>query len=211
MKPAANSFLSELAAHNAQLSKQLLSAPLIVLFAVTANSFEVHQLKLDPNLLVPIADGQTMPRVPLTERKLTWLYQQLMMPVAHMVADKRVVHIIPHGPLHALPFAALRNRAAHRCSKSMAQRLCMRPAPRFSPPALRNSRHPMAARWCWATTITVLRRSGSQNQKHAWLGSLLPAIHSLALRPSPPTYSLPARNFVTSTLPGMLFSSPMTP
>jgi CHAT domain-containing protein len=106
--PAENSFLSQLAAHNAQLSQQLLSAPLIVLFAVTAQRFEVHQLMIDPNLLVPIADGQTMPRVPLTERKLTWLYQNLIQPVAHMVANKRVVHIIPHGPLHALPFAALR-------------------------------------------------------------------------------------------------------
>jgi CHAT domain-containing protein/tetratricopeptide (TPR) repeat protein len=106
--PAANAFLSDLAAHNPQLSQQLLSAPSVVLFAITAQSFEVHQLLIDPNLLVPIADGQTMPRVPLTERKLTWLYQNLVMPVAHMFADKRVVHIIPHGPLHALPFAALR-------------------------------------------------------------------------------------------------------
>jgi len=106
--PATNSFLSELAVHNPQLSKQLLSAPSIVLFAVTADSFEVHRLMIDPNLLVPIADGQTMPRVPLTERKLAWLYQHLIMPVAHLFANKRVVHIIPHGPLHALPFAALR-------------------------------------------------------------------------------------------------------
>jgi CHAT domain-containing protein len=44
----------------------------------------------------------------LTERKLTWLYQNLIMPVAHLFANKRVVQIIPHGPLHALPFAALR-------------------------------------------------------------------------------------------------------
>lgn len=106
--PAQNAFLSQLAAHNPQLSKQLLSAPSIVLFAVTAQSFEVHRLMVDPNLLVPIADGQTMPRVPLTERKLTWLYQNLVMRVAHLFAHKRVVHIIPHGPLHALPFAALR-------------------------------------------------------------------------------------------------------
>ena len=78
-------------------------------FVITrAGMVEHRDLALDPNALrpSPTDDPVLDPRL-LDDRKLRRLYDLLLAPVWGKVQDKRMLYVIPHGPLHTLPFGAL--------------------------------------------------------------------------------------------------------
>jgi CHAT domain-containing protein len=75
--------------------------------AATAGALEVHRIPFDPNQLQPLPDDPEPGRHLLTERKLRRLGALLLSPVRHLVRDARQLFLIPHGPLHYVPFAAL--------------------------------------------------------------------------------------------------------
>ena len=78
-------------------------------FVITRTGMVAHRdLAIDPNALrpSPTDDPARDPRL-LDDRKLRRLYDLLLAPVWDQVQDKRVLHVIPHGPLHYLPFGAL--------------------------------------------------------------------------------------------------------
>lgn len=78
-------------------------------FVITrAGMVEHRDLAIDPNALRPSpADDPALDRRLLDDRKLRRLYNLLLAPVWGRVQDKRTLYVIPHGPLHYLPFGAL--------------------------------------------------------------------------------------------------------
>ncbi len=105
--PPGEYFLNRIPENNTKLRSQLTSRPEILLFAVTSGGITTYRIDFDPNLL-RAALNDPSGAFSLTPRKLSWLYSMLLAPVEHQLAGKRVLHIVPHGPLHAVPFAALR-------------------------------------------------------------------------------------------------------
>jgi CHAT domain-containing protein/tetratricopeptide (TPR) repeat protein len=78
-------------------------------FVITRTGLVEHRdLAIDPNALrpSPTDDPARDPRL-LDDRKLRRLYDLLLAPVWDQVQDKRVLYVMPHGPLHYLPFGAL--------------------------------------------------------------------------------------------------------
>ncbi|MDZ4718998.1 MAG: CHAT domain-containing tetratricopeptide repeat protein [Roseiflexaceae bacterium] len=110
VQPPGGSFLSRILSANARLQDQLRVRKGILVFAITANSAQAFQINFDPNLLQPAPHDPAPGWHLITEQKLSWLYRQLITPVETLISDCRIVHIIPHGPLHYVPFAALRTR-----------------------------------------------------------------------------------------------------
>lgn len=98
---------------NALTDKRLLQAlvlpPSLVVFAVTRAGAEVHRLELDPNVLRPEVDDPGPGRRLLNGRWPAFLYRRLIAPVEHLLAGAEQLLIVPHGPLHYVPFAALRD------------------------------------------------------------------------------------------------------
>jgi CHAT domain-containing protein len=105
--PRGAHFLEHIPPENQRLRELLLSPPQIILFAVTSDRLEIHRIAFDPNLLQPLPSDPTPGRQLLTRRKLSWLYTHLLAPVEHLLAGKYTLHIVPHGSLHFVPFAAL--------------------------------------------------------------------------------------------------------
>ncbi len=107
--PPGNHFLRQIPETNAHLRELLLLKPEIIVFAITREQAFVHRIDFDPNLLQPLPGDPASGRHLLTERKLTWLHHLLIEPIHEQITQKRLVYIIPHGPLHYVPFAALRS------------------------------------------------------------------------------------------------------
>jgi CHAT domain-containing protein/tetratricopeptide (TPR) repeat protein len=105
--PPGEHLLNKLSMVNKGLLKHLIRPPKIVIFALTRERFVVEEAQLDPNMLQPdVAEVQPGRRW-LQERKLRMLYDQLIDPVAELLEGCGQVFIIPHGPLHSIPFMAL--------------------------------------------------------------------------------------------------------
>ena len=82
-------------------------------------------------------DRHAAQRVEHTELELETLFDQLLAPLMNRLAGARRLVFVPHGPLHAIPFAALGPRGApliatHAVSTSLSASLLVttRPAPR---------------------------------------------------------------------------------
>lgn len=78
-----------------------------LLFVLTAEGIEAHDLTLAPEQLIAgsmvnsVAERFTSPEIRRT------LYKKLIAPATNHLQNKRRVYIIPHGPLHYIPFHAL--------------------------------------------------------------------------------------------------------
>ena len=109
--PTGERLLTKLPPENERLRRQLLPPARIVLFAITHDSFAVYPVaaELDPNQLQPSADDPAPGRRWLRERALVALYERLIAPVEDLLEGRALLYLIPHGPLHYLPFSALRS------------------------------------------------------------------------------------------------------
>ncbi len=107
--PPIDYFIHKIPAENQQLREQLLLKPEILLFAITSEKIDLHRISFDPNILQPSAADPTPGRHLITDRKLAWLYKVLIEPVQEQIAEHKLVYVMPHGPLHYVPFAALRS------------------------------------------------------------------------------------------------------
>jgi hypothetical protein len=107
--PHGDHWLNKIPAHNQRLRQHLVPPAQIIVFAITRDSLEVHQLAVDPNKLRPSLHSEDpvlqMLRIDSTTR---WLYDRLIKPVEHLLPTCRQLFVIPHGPLHYVPFTALR-------------------------------------------------------------------------------------------------------
>ncbi len=109
--PQGEHLLNNLPPQNARLRGHMALPPIILIFAVTRDHVEVHRARLDPNKLRPLASDHSPGRHLLRERMLPLLYAELIGPVAHLLRGRRLLFLIPHGPLHYVPFLALRSAA----------------------------------------------------------------------------------------------------
>lgn len=100
--------LHQLKQANPQLFRHLISPPKVVIFVVTRAQFEVREARLDPNLLAAGPNELRPAQRWLSERKLRALYDQLVAPVQPLLDGCGQLFLIPHGPLHHVPFLALR-------------------------------------------------------------------------------------------------------
>jgi CHAT domain-containing protein len=106
--PTGEHLLHHLKKTNAKLFHQLQLPPRIVIFALTRDRLVVRDVKLDPNLFRPQPDEIRPAQRWLHERKLRALYDHLIGPVGDLLPGRQQLFIIPHGPLHHVPFLALR-------------------------------------------------------------------------------------------------------
>jgi CHAT domain-containing protein len=80
----------------------------VLLFAVTAGGVEAHVLAgVSPNSLRPGDIRAGVEHHVISPELRARLYEHLVAPAAHLLRGRRTVAIVPHGPLHYVPFHAL--------------------------------------------------------------------------------------------------------
>jgi CHAT domain-containing protein/tetratricopeptide (TPR) repeat protein len=102
-----SALLDAIPSQAAGLRACLAAQPRLLCFALTRDQLDVRVCPLDPNALQASsayqADGQRFLRPAVLRRA----YDALIAPVAARLAAASEVVVVPHGPLHQLPFAAL--------------------------------------------------------------------------------------------------------
>lgn len=78
-----------------------------LLFAVTRDRLEVHDLYLSPNDLRPSQLHSVVEQHFLQPQIRRMLYNKLISPIETLLQDKHYLYLVPHGPLHYIPFQAL--------------------------------------------------------------------------------------------------------
>lgn len=78
-----------------------------LVFAITHDEVAVYDTSLSPNHLYPNDLEAPVEELFLSEHMRRMLYKFLMAPCAEQVAQSKRLYIIPHGPLHYIPFQAL--------------------------------------------------------------------------------------------------------
>ncbi|MCB0251840.1 MAG: CHAT domain-containing protein, partial [Anaerolineae bacterium] len=84
-----------------------LPPPVTLLFAITRDTVDVLDLALSPVDVLPQRLTGAVERHFLQPAIRQTLYGRLIQPVRRLLAEKRRVYIVPHGPLHYVPFGAL--------------------------------------------------------------------------------------------------------
>lgn len=105
--PPGEMLIRNLPPTNARLRTFLVHPAAIFLFCISRDGATVHRITLDPNKLQPQGEELNPVRRLLNPRQLTALHSHLLGPVAERLAHQRLLYLIPHGPLHYVPFVAL--------------------------------------------------------------------------------------------------------
>ncbi|GAB4200926.1 MAG: hypothetical protein OHK0022_22480 [Roseiflexaceae bacterium] len=107
--PRAERMVTNLPEENKALRTLLIHKPQLLIFALTDTRLEVREIQVDPNVLWPAGRHKFSASSFAQHRKPADLHEVLIAPVAEVCAGRRLLHLIPHGPLHHVPFAALRD------------------------------------------------------------------------------------------------------
>jgi CHAT domain-containing protein len=78
-----------------------------LIFAVTRDEVQVHDAGLSPNDLLPRRLDSVVERHFLEPQIRRTLYDRLIAPVAGLLQGRQRLYLVPHGPLHYIPFQAL--------------------------------------------------------------------------------------------------------
>jgi len=78
-----------------------------LIFAVTRSAVEVHDAGLSPTDLLPRQLDSAVERHFLEPQIRRALYKRLVAPVEGLLQGRRRLYLVPHGPLHYIPFQAL--------------------------------------------------------------------------------------------------------
>ncbi|MDQ4077425.1 MAG: CHAT domain-containing protein [Chloroflexota bacterium] len=105
------SMINNLPPENAGLREYLTLPPHLFLFALTRDHFELYSIPLDPNVVQPKPGSVSPMRRLLRPRQLAYLYARLLGPVESRLREYDLLYLIPHGPLHYVPWMALRSAA----------------------------------------------------------------------------------------------------
>lgn len=100
--------LNSLPASNATLRPHLVNPPGTLIFAIDRAQLTLVRASLDPNVVRPPAGTRIPGRRLLGGRLPEHLYAQLIGPVADRLVGRTILYLVPHGPLHSIPFGALR-------------------------------------------------------------------------------------------------------
>ncbi|HEX8683525.1 MAG TPA: CHAT domain-containing protein [Ardenticatenaceae bacterium] len=107
--PPGENIVRKLPPESAHLREYLLLPPRVLLFIVTRGDFEAREVALDPNMLQPHPVVRHSMRHLLRERQLAYLHERLIEPVQNWLPRCEFLYLIPHGPLHHVPWMALRS------------------------------------------------------------------------------------------------------
>jgi tetratricopeptide (TPR) repeat protein len=78
-----------------------------LILAVTRDGLQVHDASISPNDLRPRQLDSVVERHFLRPEIRRTLYDRLIGPVEHLLRGRRRLYLVPHGPLHYIPFQAL--------------------------------------------------------------------------------------------------------
>jgi CHAT domain-containing protein/tetratricopeptide (TPR) repeat protein len=78
-----------------------------LVFAITRDEVQVHDSGFSPNDLRPRQLDSAIERHFLGPQIRRTLYERLIAPVEELLQGERRVYLVPHGPLHYIPFQAL--------------------------------------------------------------------------------------------------------
>ncbi|MFQ5872674.1 MAG: CHAT domain-containing protein [Dehalococcoidia bacterium] len=78
-----------------------------LIFAVTRDGIQVHDAGISPNDLVPRRLDNVVERRFLKPEARRTLYDRLIAPVEELLQGKHRLYLVPHGPLHYIPFQTL--------------------------------------------------------------------------------------------------------
>lgn len=179
--PRGEHLLNQVPQENASLRDALTQPARTLLFAITRDSFTVQDLGLDPNSLRPSENDPGPGRRLLRGRLPVTLHQRLIAPIAPLLRDCRQLYLVPHGPLHYVPYMALRSAGgdflldddgpsiALAPSATILLRNCLARPPHPAEGALAlgyNDQGDRALRYAEAEARYVARLTGGQ----AWTG-----------------------------------------
>lgn len=111
VRPRDDQLINKLAPQSAHLRQYLASPARVLIFVITQDQIALHDANLDPNTLRPQLDDPAPYQHFLKPRMLAILYDHLIAPVRDLLHGRRLLYLVPHGPLHYVPFNAL-------CSKN---------------------------------------------------------------------------------------------
>ena len=78
-----------------------------LILAATRDGLQVHDASISPNDLRPRQLDSVVERHFLRPEIRRTLYDRLIGPVEHLLRGRRRLYLVPHGPLHYIPFQAL--------------------------------------------------------------------------------------------------------
>jgi len=78
-----------------------------LIFAITCDDIQVHEAPVSPNDLRPRQLDSVVERHFLEAEIRRALYDRLIGPVEHLLWGRQRLYLVPHGPLHYVPFQAL--------------------------------------------------------------------------------------------------------
>lgn len=123
VRPRGEHWINRIPEPHRRLREAVLPRPMTVLFIVTRDMVRVKRIRdlaggsrasrqvidLDPNKLQPSgsSDDPVLDILRL-EARISWLSKRLLAPASAWIRHRRHITIIPHGPLHYVPFLALR-------------------------------------------------------------------------------------------------------
>ncbi|MEO7909112.1 MAG: CHAT domain-containing protein [Roseiflexaceae bacterium] len=183
--PRGESLINQLPPENTRLRAHLTLPPQTIIFAITHDRLEILRPQLDPNTLRPQPGDHDPSQRLLRERLLTHMHAQLIAPAEALLRDRALLYIIPHGPLHSVPFMALHSATgAHLLdaagpaialapSATVLLRNCLSRPPLKVPPTLPllalgyNDQGENVLRFAEAEADHVARLAGGQS----WAGS----------------------------------------
>jgi CHAT domain-containing protein/tetratricopeptide (TPR) repeat protein len=126
--PRGESLINKLPPENARLREHLTLPPQTLIFAVTPDRMAVLRPALDPNTLRPQPGDPGPGRRLLRERLLTHLHAQLIEPAAALLSGRKLLYLIPHGPLHYVPFMALRSAGGEHLLQANGPAIALAPS-----------------------------------------------------------------------------------
>jgi CHAT domain-containing protein len=109
--PRGESLINQLPHENTRLRAHLTLPPQTIIFAITRSQLEILRPRLDPNTLRPQPGDPDPSQRLLRERLLTHMHAQLIAPAESLLRGRALLYLIPHGPLHSVPFMGLRSAA----------------------------------------------------------------------------------------------------
>ncbi|HEU5102940.1 MAG TPA: CHAT domain-containing tetratricopeptide repeat protein [Roseiflexaceae bacterium] len=126
--PRGEGLINKLPPESAQLREHLALPPQTLIFAITRDRMEVLRPALDPNSLRPQTGDPGPGRRLLRDRLLTHLHAQLIAPAAALLRDRALLYLVPHGPLHYVPFMALRSAEGEHLLEANGPAIALAPS-----------------------------------------------------------------------------------